>query len=105
MSGIADSPATYNHGAFEPLRFAEYIERVNRGEQIQKAAGRRDAMAAGGEDCRCSRPAPAARDAHAPRLAEVLPVASPSGHAPIREAHQVTIQQLLPIGSIIDVTV
>ena len=52
MSGIADSPATHNHGAFEPLRFAEYIERVNRGEQIQKAAGRREPKAAGGEDLR-----------------------------------------------------
>lgn len=103
MSGIAHSPAPHHIGAFEPLRFAEFIERINRNEGNQRAAGRPDATAAGGEDCRCSRPAPAARISSAPRLGEVSPVARPSGIAPVRVAFVVTVQQLLPIGSIIDV--
>lgn len=105
MSGIADSPAFAPCGAFEPLLFASYLERVNRGEQIQRAAGRRVAKAAGGEECRQSRPAPAARYMGTPRLSDVSPVSNPSGYTPVRTQAVVTIQQLLPIGSIIDVTV
>ncbi|MFI4881466.1 MAG: hypothetical protein ACIAQU_02650 [Phycisphaerales bacterium JB064] len=105
MSGVADIPAHAPCGPFQRLCFAEHIERVNRGEQIQRAAGRRVAMAAGGEECRQSRPAPAARYDDTPRLAEVSPVAQPAGYAPVRQQAVITIQQLLPIGSIIDVTV
>ena len=105
MSGIVDSPASAPCGAFAPLRFVQYLERTNRGERIQRAAGQREAMAAGGEECRRSCAARAARHVGTPRLADVSPVPEPAGYAPVRTQPVVTIQQLLPIGSIIDVTV
>lgn len=104
MSGIPDSPAGLHVGAHQPLRFGEYLARINRGEQIQRAAERRGTVAAGGEECRRWCHAPAAPQAGTPRLAEVSPVASPAGFAPPPNPGLV-IQQLLPTGSIIDVTV
>ncbi|MEO1278883.1 MAG: hypothetical protein AAFV77_08005 [Planctomycetota bacterium] len=105
MSGIADSPIHVPCGAFQSLRFAERLARENEGERVERAAGRRESMVAAGEECCRSCPAPAARDEFTPRLADVSPVPEDGGTAPPREAVQITIQQLLPIGSIIDVTV
>lgn len=99
MSGVADSPIGH-----QPLRFGEYLERINRGEQVQRAAERRNAAAADGGECRQTRHAPAARQADAPRLAEVNPAPTPYPPMPSQRA-TVTIQQLLPIGSIIDMTI
>lgn len=105
MSGIADSPIHVLCGAFQPLRFAERLAHENEGERVERAAGRRNAMVAAGEECPRSCPAPAARDEFVPRLADVSPITQDGGQAPAREAVEITIQQLLPIGSIIDVTV
>lgn len=104
MSGVPDIPAGLHYEAHQPLRFGEYLQRINRGEQIQRAAERRSATAAGGEECRHTCHAPAARQAGTPRLAEVSPVPVPYA-PPIRLTPPATIQQLLPTGSIIDVTV
>jgi hypothetical protein len=104
MSGIADSPAGLHCGAYEPLRFGEFLARINRGERIQRAAERRSAAAAGGEECRRTCHAPAAPEARAPRLAEVSPVALRATYPPPGSPGLV-VQQLLPTGSIIDVTV
>lgn len=102
MSCPAHSPIGPCHGGHEPIRFGEYLSRVNRAEQIERAAGRRAVLAAAGETSRQRPDAPAAQ--RAPRLGEVLPVEGPYT-APVRETPRVTIQQLLPIGSIIDVTI
>ncbi len=103
MSGVADIPASHCHWG-QPLRFGEYLQRINRGEQIQRAAERRSALAAGGEGCRRRGHAPAARQVDVPRLAEVSPVPLRET-LPVRFTSQATVQQLLPTGSIIDVTV
>lgn len=103
MSGITAISGGLSHEALQPLRFGEYLRRINRGEQIERAAERRSRLATGGEECRRPCHAPAAQQ-DVPRLAEVSPVPVP--HAlPIRITPQATIQQLLPTGSIIDVTV
>jgi|GEM_PF-6088669 len=104
MSSVADIPAGLYLEAHQPLRFGEYLRRINRGEQVERAAERRSATAAGGEECRRRCHAPAARKVDVPRLAEIgqVPV---SVAPPIRFTSQATIQQLLPTGSIIDVTV
>ena len=104
MSGVADIPAGLHYEAHQPLRFGEYLRRINRGEQIERAAERRSAPAAGGEDCRRRCHAPAARQVDVPRLADVSPVPDREA-APVRFTPQASIQQLLPTGSIIDVTV
>jgi len=105
MSGIADSPIHVPCGAFQPLRFNEHLARVNQGARVERAAGRGISTAAAGEECRPSSPAPPARDEYRPRLADVSPVPDAGSHALPQHAVQITIQQLLPIGSIIDVTV
>ena len=105
MSGIADSTILVPCGAFQPLRFNEHLARVNQGERVERAAGRRISTAAAGEECRRSCPAPPARDEFRPRLADVSPTPDAGGQAPPQQAVQITIQKLLPIGSIIDVTV
>jgi hypothetical protein len=102
MSGFADIPAKTCYEAHQPLRFGEYLERINRGERIQRAAERRSAPAAGGEACRRRCHAPAAQRAGTPRLAEVSPVPARE-MLPVRFTPHATIQQLLPTGSIIDV--
>lgn len=108
MSGVADIPAglcySTGHEAHQPIRFGEYLRRINRGEQIERAAERRSAPAAGGEDCRRRCHAPAAPRAGTPRLAEVSPVPARETQ-PVRFTPLATIQQLLPTGSIIDVMV
>lgn len=108
VSGIADSPIGLSHEAHQPLRFSEHLKRVNcaheRDTQFERAAGRRSDQAAGGEDCRRRCHAPAAPQAGTPKLADVSPVPLPY-ELPVRETPQITIQQLLPIGSIIDVTI
>ena len=108
MSGIADSPNFAHlgpHVPFGPLRFSERLARENEGERAERAASDRVALVPA--DDRCSRACRVAaiRDEFAPRLAEVSPVPQDGGTKPPREAPQITIQQLLPIGSIIDVTV
>ncbi|MEQ8845242.1 MAG: hypothetical protein RIB58_10350 [Phycisphaerales bacterium] len=105
MSVVGSSPSHASCGAFEPLRFAEYLARVNKGEQIERAAGRRSMEAGAGEESRRPCVVPAARAGHAPRLAEVSPTDGSAQPGPVRDVPQVTIQQLLPIGSIIDVTI
>ena len=103
MSGIADNSNGLRCEAWRPLRFSEFIARANRAEQIERAAGPGQA-AAEGEGCRHRCHAPAARRADTPRLGEVRPVPAPYA-MPARVTPQITIQQLLPIGSIIDVTI
>ena len=109
MSGLADSPIPASCGAFETLRFAEYLSRVNQGERVERAAGRRTEAtartAAHGEACRHGCQVRADLDGLAPSLAEVSPTDATTPAAPPRESAVITIQQLLPIGSIIDVTV
>lgn len=104
VSGITASPIGLHHEAYQPLRFSEYLENRNRAQAIERAAGKRSVEAAGGEACRQRCHAPAAPQAGTPKLADVSPVPLPY-EMPVRETPQVTIQQLLPIGSIIDVTI
>lgn len=110
MSGIADSPTSVSCGAFQPLRFNEYLARVNQGERIERAAGRRTPTVAAEEECPRTCPPPPTRDEFRPRLADVSPVDATdahagSGHRPLQRAEPIAIEQLLPTGSIIDVTV
>ncbi|MFI4917297.1 MAG: hypothetical protein ACIAS6_12425 [Phycisphaerales bacterium JB060] len=102
MACPANSPIGPCHGVHEPIRFGEYLSRVNRAQEIERAAGRRAALMAAGETSRQRPDVPAAQ--RAPRLGEVRPVQGPY-NSPIRETPRVTIQQLLPMGSIIDVTI
>lgn len=104
VSGIADSPIGLYHEAYKPLPFSEHLERVNRAQESERAAGKRSDQAAGGEECRHRCHAPAAPQAGTPKLADVSPVPLPY-ELPVRETPQITIQQLLPIGSIIDVMI
>ena len=105
MSGFVDSPAFAPCGAFEPLSFARYLERTNRTEHPRPAAESREAMATDGEASRQRCVSAAVRDAGVPRLADVSPVSDPQGYTPVRTDPVISIQQLLPTGSIIDVTV
>lgn len=104
VSGIATSSIGLHYEAHQPLRFSEYLENRNRAQEVERAAGKRSVEAAGGEACRQRCHAPAAPQAGTPTLAGVSPVPLPY-ELPVRETPQVTIQQLLPIGSIIDVTI
>lgn len=104
VSGVVHSTSGFDAAASQPLRFGEFLARINRAEQIERAAGRRSVVATEGEGCRHGCSAPAASQADRPTLGEVRPI--PAAYdLPIRATPQITIQQLLPIGSIIDVTI